>query len=42
MVEENTIINGNCVDFWREIKELNISLILTDLPYNIGFDYNSY
>ncbi|HUS51632.1 MAG TPA: site-specific DNA-methyltransferase [Candidatus Paceibacterota bacterium] len=43
MIKENTLINGNCQEYWEQIKrDLNVALILTDPPYNINFKYDSY
>lgn len=42
MLQANSLIRGNCKEYWKEIKSLGVSLVLTDPPYNIDFKYNTY
>ena len=37
-----TLINGNCFDELKKIDYYDDMCIVTDPPYNIGFNYNSF
>ena len=36
------IINGDCLVELKKLKENSVDAVITDPPYNIGFNYNSY
>lgn len=38
----NKIHLGDCLEFMRELPDKCVDLVLTDPPYGIGFEYNSY
>ena len=42
MLEVNRIYNADCLDILKELPDKSIDLVLTDPPYGIGFNYNSY
>lgn len=40
-MEINTVLNKDCFEFMKEIKNETIDLIIADVPYNIGKDYGN-
>jgi DNA modification methylase len=38
----NKIINADCMDILKQLPDKCIDLVLTDPPYNVGINYNSY
>ena len=42
MIEVNKIYNADCLNILKELPDKCIDLVLTDPPYNVGINYNSY
>ena len=40
--DNGVLLNGDCLEVMNELPREEISLVLTDPPYNIGKDYGSY
>jgi len=38
----NKIICGDCLEVMKEMPDNSVDLVLTDLPYGIGYDYDLY
>lgn len=42
MVEPNSVILGDCVDVMRTFPDKHFDLVLTDPPYGVGYEYESF
>jgi len=38
----NVVYNCDCMEYMKDIEDKCFDLTLTDPPYNVGLDYNSY
>ncbi len=38
----NIILKGDCIKQMKKLREKSVDLIITDPPYNLGFDYGKY
>jgi DNA modification methylase len=38
----NKIHHADCLEFMKQLPDKSIDLVLTDPPYGIGYEYNSY
>jgi len=39
---KNTIIQGDCLDIMRQLPDKCVDLVLTDPPYGVNMDYDTY
>ena len=42
MLELNRIYNMDCLDGMRQLEDKSIDLVITDPPYGVNFEYNTY